>query len=81
MTSKISAMPVYHYRCESCKHEFNVTQKMMDEPLKECQVCKGPVHRLISGGVGISFKGDGFHINDYKGKSPSTKSPSSESTK
>ena len=66
-------MPKYAYRCESCGHEFTATQKMMEEPLKECEVCKGPVYRLISGGVGISFKGDGFHINDYSGKTAPSK--------
>ena len=83
-TSKISAMPTYHYRCDSCKHEFDAIQKMMDEPLTQCQVCTGAVHRLISGGVGISFKGEGFHINDYSGKgaaSAPAATPASESKK
>jgi putative FmdB family regulatory protein len=68
-------MPTYHYRCKSCKHEFEELQKMSDEPLKVCPSChKNALVRLFSGGGGLVFKGSGFYITDYKGKSPSTHS-------
>jgi putative FmdB family regulatory protein len=66
-------MPTYHYRCKSCKNEFEELQKMSDDPLKVCPSChKHTLVRLFSGGGGLVFKGSGFYITDYKGKSPST---------
>ena len=57
-------MPTYDYECVECGHRFEAFQSMSDEPLKECEHCKGPVKRLISGGTGIIFKGSGFYVND-----------------
>jgi putative FmdB family regulatory protein len=62
-------MPTYVYRCKSCEHEFETIQKMSDEPLKQCPVCDGVIVRLLFPPA-ISFKGSGFHVNDY----PDTKS-------
>lgn len=46
---------------------------MSDDPLKVCPSChKHTLVRLLSGGAGLVFKGSGFYITDYKGKSPST---------
>ncbi|MDC7124550.1 MAG: zinc ribbon domain-containing protein [Spirochaetales bacterium] len=57
-------MPTYEYECQSCGHRFEAFQSMSDEPLTECENCKGPVKRLIFGGTGIIFKGSGFYVND-----------------
>jgi putative FmdB family regulatory protein len=57
-------MPLYDYKCAKCGHIFEVQQKMSEEPLKFCPLCKGPIKRLISAS-GIIFKGSGFHVNDY----------------
>lgn len=59
-------MPNYDYRCSDCGNEFEIFQKMSEDPLKECPKCGGKVKRLISGGTGIHFKGSGFYITDYK---------------
>jgi putative FmdB family regulatory protein len=61
-------MPTYEYECNKCKIHFDVFQKMTDEPLEKCPECKGKVHRLISSGSGIIFKGSGFYETDYKKK-------------
>lgn len=67
-------MPVYEYKCEQCGKVFEYQQKITDEPLQFCpiEICesekqkgKGRVHRLISRGVGLVFKGNGFYITDY----------------
>jgi predicted nucleic acid-binding Zn ribbon protein len=42
---------------------------MSDEPIRICPKCGGRVHRLISGGTGLIFKGSGYYITDYKNKS------------
>ena len=71
-------MPTYEYECVECKNRFDLFQSMKDEPADRCGVCGGKVRRLISPGVGIIFKGSGFHVNDYK-KSAETAGKSAES--
>ena len=58
-------MPTYEYRCRD-GHEFEVVQKMSDDPLEACVRCGAPAERLISAGGGLLFKGDGFYITDYR---------------
>lgn len=61
-------MPIYEYQCLECNHKFEVSQSMNDEPVKECINCGKPVRKLFNA-AGIIFKGSGFYVNDYKGKS------------
>ncbi len=56
-------MPVYEYRCDE-GHEFEVVQRMSDDPLKKCQVCGSPAKRVLFAPA-IHFKGTGFHNTDY----------------
>ena len=62
-------MPTYEYECEKCHHQFEQIQKMTDDPIKTCPVCGGAVKRLISGGGGFLFKGNGFYITDHRTES------------
>ena len=59
-------MPTYQYRCSECSHEFSEFQSITADPLSTCPECGGGVQRLISGGAGFLFKGDGFYITDYR---------------
>ena len=59
-------MPTYEYECEKCQHQFERFQSITEEPVKVCPVCEGKVKRLISGGGGFLFKGNGFYITDYR---------------
>ena len=58
-------MPTYNYKCNNCDATFSIFQKMNDNPILKCQNCNGSVKRIISGGSGMIFKGDGFYITDY----------------
>jgi putative FmdB family regulatory protein len=75
-------MPLYTYRCIENDHEFQVRQRMVDDPLTECAVCGGPVRRVVSS-VGVVFKGSGFYVTDNRssgaGNGGGRKSKSSES--
>ena len=62
-------MPTYEYKCEKCHHQFEKFQNMTEERVKVCPVCGGKVKRLISGGGGFLFKGNGFYITDYRSES------------
>jgi putative FmdB family regulatory protein len=59
-------MPTYEYECLDCRHTFEEFQKITDKPLTNCPKCGGKVRRLISGGAGLIFKGNGFYVTDYK---------------
>lgn len=58
-------MPTYKYRCKECGHEFEVRQRMSENPLTECPACGGTVRRVV-GSVGIVFKGSGFYVTDNR---------------
>lgn len=76
-------MPTYDYKCEKCGQTFEVFHSISAEPLKRhsdirkykvsgakmiLSECDGKVHRVISGGAGVIFKGKGFYSTDYKKK-------------
>ena len=57
-------MPTYVYRRPDGT-AFEVFQKISDAPLTEDPETGEPVQRVISGGAGLQFKGDGFYLTDY----------------
>jgi putative FmdB family regulatory protein len=59
-------MPLYEYDCPRCGR-FESLQKMSDPPI-ERHDCGEKVSKLMSASA-FSFKGSGFYITDYKGKS------------
>jgi putative FmdB family regulatory protein len=63
-------MPTYDYRCEACGHVEEIFHGMSEKPKKTCPKCKKPkLERLISGGAGFLFKGNGFYLTDYRSES------------
>jgi putative FmdB family regulatory protein len=60
-------MPLYDYECKECGYRFEQRQKMSDAPIEVCPKCGGTVERLISAGIGLIFKGAGFHATEYHG--------------
>jgi putative FmdB family regulatory protein len=60
-------MPNYNFKCTECDHLFEGWQKMTAEPPK-CEKCGKKSERLITGGLGVIFKGAGFYENDYRKK-------------
>jgi putative FmdB family regulatory protein len=59
-------MPTYGYRCGNCGHQFEIVQRISEEPLTTCPKCQGKLSKVLYP-VGISFKGSGFYTTDYKG--------------
>ncbi len=61
-------MPTYEYRCPK-GHHFELFQRMSDEPRAVCPECGRESERLLSGGAGFLFKGEGFYATDYRSDS------------
>lgn len=57
-------MPSYVYRCDQ-NHEFEIKQKMTDDPLETCPQCQSSCHRIIQS-TGVVYKGAGFYKNDAR---------------
>lgn len=63
-------MPTYEYRRKDGT-TFEVVQPMSEDALTECPTTGQPVKRIISGGGGVVYKGNGFYVTDYKNKNKS----------
>jgi putative FmdB family regulatory protein len=58
-------MPTYEYECAACG-VVELFQPITAAPRRSCPHCGGRrFRRLISGGGGIIFKGEGFWETDY----------------
>jgi len=74
-------VPTYEYECPKCPRVFEVRQRITEEPLETCDVCGGPVRRLLSASTFI-LKGGGWYVTDYPSESrkKAMKAESSSST-
>jgi len=61
-------MPTYEYECTRCGLVFEEFKPMSAPRRERCPECRGKVERLISGGMGIVFKGSGFYKTDSRAK-------------
>ena len=61
-------MPIYEYRCSECGKEFEIMQRITDDPLDQCISCQGKVRKLISN-TSFHLKGSGWYVTDYANKS------------
>lgn len=71
-------MPTYGYRCTNCGHQFEIRQKVSDDPLKVCPECQGKLTKVLYP-TGVIFKGSGFYSTDYKGSGKSSANGSGSS--
>jgi putative FmdB family regulatory protein len=57
-------VPTYEYHCDACGRDFEVRQRISEEPLKTHDGCGGAVRRLLSPAPFI-LKGEGWYVTDY----------------
>lgn len=85
-------MPTYEYRCATCGGRFETFQSITSDALTTCtpELCQsenpeergeGMVRRIVSGGAGVVFKGEGFYLTDYVRKGGSGGEEKSEKGK
>jgi putative FmdB family regulatory protein len=73
-------MPTYEYKREDGT-TFEIMQKMSEPALTTCPTTGQKVRRVISGGGGVVYKGDGWYVTDYKdGGRKSASTPSAETS-
>ena len=65
-------MPLYEYQCKKCKHKFEKIQKFSDRPIKKCPECGGLLEK-VQHAPNVQFKGSGWYVTDYGGKSDKSK--------
>jgi putative FmdB family regulatory protein len=58
-------MPFYEYACEKCESEFEIEQRITEDPLKSCPKCRSRrIKRLISR-TSFALKGGGWYADGY----------------
>jgi putative FmdB family regulatory protein len=63
-------VPLYEYQCLKCRRRTEQIEPVNGPHLKKCPHCGGKVEALISAPA-IQFKGSGWYVTDYAGKSTS----------
>lgn len=58
-------MPTYEYKCNKCRHRFELRQKITENPIRICPNCRGKLQKIFYP-AGIIFKGDGFYITESR---------------
>ncbi len=75
-------MPVYEYKCTKCNNEFEVMQKITEDPLTVCSSCGGALKKLITN-TSFVLKGSGWYVTDYpssdRTREKKTEKPAGES--
>ncbi len=75
-------MPTYQYRCSNCGAELEEFQKMSDPALVKCPSCGlETLARIVTGGAGVIYKGEGWYVTDYSHKSSGGREASETSSK
>ncbi len=74
-------MPNYDYECSSCSYQEEIFQRITEDPITTCPNCgKETFHRVVTGGAGVLYKGEGWYVTDYSKKSSGGKDSSSSGT-
>uniref|UniRef100_A0A7C4Y6C8 Zinc ribbon domain-containing protein n=1 Tax=candidate division WOR-3 bacterium TaxID=2052148 RepID=A0A7C4Y6C8_UNCW3 len=71
-------MPIYEFKCSKCGHIFSELRNFEDNSKAFCPKCNGESYKIFSKSVGISFRGQGFYITDYKKKNIEVKDSKKE---
>jgi putative FmdB family regulatory protein len=62
------SVPLYEYACQKCGRHTDKIEPVAGPHLKKCPHCGGKVESVITAPA-IKFKGAGWYVTDYAGKS------------
>ena len=71
------AVPLYEYECVKCGKKTEKIETVAGPHLKKCPHCGAKVEQAITAPA-IQFKGSGWYVTDYAGKSPAKDSAGAE---
>jgi putative FmdB family regulatory protein len=63
-----ASVPLYEYKCLKCGRFTEKIEKVTGPHLRKCPHCGGKVESVITAPA-IQFKGAGWYVTDYAGKS------------
>ena len=72
-------MPLYEYKCLKCGRNTEKIENVSGPHLKKCPHCGGKVESVITA-PSIQFKGSGWYVTDYAGKSKADEASKSDNT-
>jgi putative FmdB family regulatory protein len=73
-------VPLYEYLCPKCGHKFEKIENVSAPEKRKCPKCGAKAERTISSPA-IQFKGSGWYVTDYGGKSSGSDSSKTEEKK
>jgi len=73
-------VPLYEYLCSKCGHRFEKIEPVGAPDRKKCPKCGAKAERTIASAA-IQFKGSGWYVTDYAGKSSSGSATSGDGKK
>jgi len=71
-------VPLYEYQCVKCGKRTEKIENVSGPHLKKCPHCGGRVERTLTAPA-IQFKGSGWYVTDYAGKSSAKDGATTES--
>jgi len=67
-------VPLYEYECQKCGRHTDKIEPVNGPHLKKCPHCGGKVESVITAPA-IKFKGSGWYVTDYAGKTALGETP------
>jgi putative FmdB family regulatory protein len=67
-------VPLYEYECQKCGRHTDKIEPVKGPHLKKCPHCGGKVESVITAPA-IKFKGSGWYVTDYAGKTALGETP------
>jgi putative FmdB family regulatory protein len=61
-------VPLYEYLCSKCGHRFERIENHNASEKKKCPKCGAKARRVLAPSA-IQFKGSGWYVTDYAGRS------------
>jgi putative FmdB family regulatory protein len=70
-------VPLYEYQCATCGKRTEKIESLSGPHLKKCPHCGGKLERMVTAPA-IQFKGSGWYVTDYAGKSSAKEGATTE---
>lgn len=73
-------MPIYEYACGKCRNEFEVEQRITEDPIKTCPKCRSRQAKRLISQTSFVLKGGGWYADAYSTSKPDATGESKESS-